>query len=98
MDNRQALGLGVAGNWIGVHDGDPRALALFKRDHSYRYRASGQPRCSPMFVGWGEVTTRTSTPAMWQYSTCPRDSRQLGVNYTVFRNEDPWLSNDLIFG
>ena len=94
------LGLGITGNWIGVHDGDPRALALFKRHYSYRRRASGQRRGSPTFIGQGQKLVLLTSDGLalftWQFSTIPRHSGQMGVNCTVFRNEGPLLSSDLI--
>ena len=92
--------LGIDGHWIGVHDGDLRALALLKRHYSYRRRAHGQPRGSPTFVGQGEkmvlLTVDGAALFTWQRSTCERNSGQVGVNCTVFRNEGPILSSELI--
>ena len=92
--------LGVTGPWIGVHDGDPRALALFKRHYSYRRRASGQPRGSPTFVGQGQkmvlLTPKLDALFVWQVSTVIRLDGQQGVRCSVFRNEGPLRSSDLI--
>ena len=90
------------GHWIGVHDGDPRALGLFKRHYSYRRRASGQLRGSPTFIGQGQkivlLTQDCRCLFVWQYSTVPRNDRQEGVRCSSFRNEAPhkYLSSDLI--
>ena len=90
----------VAGHWIGVHDGDPRALALLKRHYSYRRRASGQPRGSPTFVGQGEkivlLTQDCRALFVWRRATIESMDRQPGVCCTVFRNEGTVLSSDLI--
>lgn len=90
----------LTGHWVGVHDGDPRALALFKRHYSYRHRASGQLRGSPTFVGQGQKMVLLTGDCLalfaWQFSTVPRNSGQMGVNCTVFRNEGPILSSLLI--
>ena len=94
------MSLGVTGHWIGVHDGDPRALALFKRHYSYRRRASGQPRGSPTFVGQGQkmvlLTPEIDALFVWQVSTVIRLDGQKGVRCSVFRNEGPLRSSDLI--
>ena len=92
--------LGVDGHWIGVHDGDQRALAIFKRHYSYRRRTGGQARGNPTFVGQGEkmvlLTIDCKALFTWQRSTIARNSGQHGVNCTVFRNEGPVRSSDLI--
>ena len=94
------MNLGVTGYWIGVHDGDPRALALFKRHYSYRRRASGQPRGSPTFVGQGQkmilLTLKIDALFVWQVSTIIRLDGQQGVRCAVFRNEGPLRSSGLI--
>ena len=75
--------LGIDGHWIGVHDGDPRALAIFKRHYSYRRRAHGQARGSPTFVGQGEkmvlITADCKALFAWQRSVIERDDHQEGI-------------------
>src|SRR3990167_11361956 len=92
--------LGVEGHWLGVHDGDARALAIFKRHYSYRRRASGQARGSPTFVGQGQklvlLTLDCTALFVWQFSTVARIDHQAGVRCSVFRNEGPVRSSDLI--
>jgi hypothetical protein len=92
--------LGVDGHWLGVHDGDARALALFKQHYSYRRRAHGQPRGSPTFVGQGEkmvlLTLDCKSLFVWQYSTVERKDGQPGVRCSVFRNTSDILSSVLI--
>ena len=94
------MAIGIEGHWIGVHDGDLRALALFKRHYSYRRRASGQPRGSPTFVGQGQkmilLTQECHALFVWQFSTVDRLDQQQGVRCSVFRNEGPLRSSDLI--
>ena len=34
-------GLGIDGNWVGIKDGDPRAVALFNRHYSARRGGTG---------------------------------------------------------
>ena len=86
--------------WLTVHDGDLRALALFKRHYSYRRRAHGQARGSPTFIGQGEKMVLLTPDCLslfaWQRSTIRRDSGQGGVCCTVFRNEGPQLSSELV--
>ena len=92
--------LGIDGHWIGVHDGNPQALELFKRHYSYRRRASGQPRGSPTFIGQGEklvlLTVDAKALFTWQFSTVTRMDNQPGVRCGIFRNEGPIRSSDLI--
>lgn len=88
------------GYWNTIHDGDARALALFKRHYSYRHRAHGQLRGNMTFVGQGEkmvlLTSDCLSLFVWQRSTVERRSGQVGVCCTVFRNEGPNLSSLLI--
>jgi len=90
----------IGGHWLGAHDGDPRALALFKRHYSYRRRAHGQARGNNTFIGQGEkmvlLTLACDALFVWQFSTVPRRSGQEGVCCSVFRNESPCLSSELI--
>jgi len=85
------------GNWIEIKDGDPRAVAIYRRHYScknkkgdlVRYGFSGQgesmilltPDCSALF-GWRKQSIN--------------DDGQAGVNCFVFRNESEILSSDLI--
>lgn len=93
-------GLGVEGHWIGAHDGDRRALGLFKEHYSYRRRASGQSRGNSTFVGQGEkivlMTVDCRALFVWQFSTVERIGGQEGVRCSVFRNLTPILSSELI--
>lgn len=92
--------LGIDSPWLTVHDGDLRALAIFKRHYSYRRRAHGQPRGSPTFIGQGEKLVLLTADCMalfaWQRSTITRITGQHGICCTVFRNEGPELSSKLI--
>ena len=86
--------------WLTVHDGDARALAIFKRHYSYRHRAHGQARGNSTFIGQGEkmvlLTPGCDALFAWQFSTVVRNSGQKGVSCTVFRNEGHSLSSELI--
>tara|TARA_Y100000310_G_scaffold328100_1_gene395634 strand:- start:25132 stop:25653 length:522 start_codon:yes stop_codon:yes gene_type:complete len=92
--------LGVEGHWLSIHDGDARALAIFKRHYSYRHRAHGQLRGNATFVGQGEkvvlLTLDCRALFVWQLSTVTRYDGQEGVRCSVFRNEGPLLSSMLI--
>ena len=95
-----SLTLAPVGHWLPVRDGDPRALALFKRHYSYRRRAPGRLRGNSTFVGQGEKMVLLTSDCLalfaWQRSTVERASGQTGINCTVFRNEGPILSSTLI--
>jgi len=100
MTTATILSLGGEGHWATVHDGDSRALAIFKRHYSYRRRAHGQARGSPTFVGQGEkmvlLTLDVSALFVWQRSTVERRDEQKGIRCSVFRNEGSLLSSSLI--
>lgn len=90
------------GYWFSVSDADPRAVALYSRHYSVRNARAEWLRTG--FCGPGEKAvlmtgdcrslfvwrTRINVPAM-QY-----DDGQRGVMCSVFRNEGPVLSSDLI--
>jgi hypothetical protein len=96
----------VDGHWLPVKDGDDRARALYLRHYSGRHYLD---RVRPAyFVGPGEkmvllnfdctalyVWKRNMIP-LDQRSRYPRQDRQAGVFCSVFRNESPILSSDLI--
>ena len=46
------MSLGVEGHWIGIKDGDPRGLGLFRQHYSARRYRDGRRRS--LFVGPGE--------------------------------------------
>jgi hypothetical protein len=92
--------LGVDGHWIGIHDGDLRALDMFKRHYSYRHRANGKRRGSNTFIGQGEkmvlLTATHDALFAWQRSITKRMDNQEGVCCSIFRNEGSVLSSVLI--
>ena len=94
------ISLGVDGNWIGIHDGDLRALEIFKRHYSYRHRANGNQRRHNTFIGQGEkmvlLTVTNDALFVWQRSTVQRLDNQEGVRCSIFRNEGSILSSTLI--
>ena len=81
--------------WIRVQDGDPRAVALYRRHYSANPKADNRKGiCGP-----GEtmilLTPECDALFAWQKQQDRRDGQQ-GVNCTVFRNESPRLSSELI--
>ena len=84
--------------WIPVKDGDPRAFALFLRHYSaLPYRRTGGRR-NRLFVGPGEKTVLLSPycDALFVWRKFIDMSGQLGVNCSIFRNEGPHLSSEMI--
>ena len=93
----------INGHWLPVKDGDPRAVALHKRHYSRRNLVSGQRRSG--FVGIGErmvlLTVTCDALFVWRRMAgadeiYERFHWQRGVLCTVFRNESPIRSSDLI--
>ena len=91
----------VDGYWLSVRRNDSRAFALYRRHYSaYKnmkpYRAVGETN----FLGPGEcmvlLTSCGQAVFTWQRNTVPRYDGQTGVCCTIFRNESPILSSDLI--
>ena len=62
--------MGVEGHWIGVHDGDPRARAIYLRHYSAFRRKAGTT--SAHFVGVGEkmvlLTVNADALFVWRYT------------------------------
>ena len=94
-------GLGIDGNWVGIKDGDPRAVALFNRHYSarrggdrIRYGMSGPGQtmtlmtiqCDALFI-WRTIL-RPGTGTYW--------GGECGLMCSIFRNEGPVLSSELI--
>ena len=89
-------GLGIEGNWIGIKDGDPRGIELFKRHYSARSYRDNRRRT--LFVGPGEkmVLLTVTNDALFVWRKFISDDGQEGVNCSIFRNEGPVLSSELI--
>lgn len=90
----------VAGHWLSVRDGDPRARSLYIRHYSARSRAPhSQSPQGGEFCGPGEhmvlLTEDCSSLYVWRIERFRKDG-QAGVNCAVFRNEGSTLSSDLI--
>ena len=86
----------ASSRWIPTKDGDPRALGLFKR----HYSCPPGPRKVRLFVAPGEkmvlLTPLCDALFVWLKNRIERYDHQDGVICTVFRNEGPMLSSDLI--
>lgn len=85
-----------SGYWLGVLDGDARALDIFKRHYTYRNYKDNRRRT--IFVGPGEkmVLMTFNCDALFVWRKFIDASGQKGVNCSVFRNESPILSSELI--
>ena len=73
--------------WLGIKDGDPRGLALYKRHYSYRKYADG--RQTRLFCGPSEklVLMTTACDALFVWRKFISMDHQTGINCAVFRNE-----------
>jgi len=93
-------GLGIDGNWIGVLNTDPRAVALYERHYSARPSVPTRTRLKHGISGPGELMTLITVTGdalfVWQNNLVDRYDHQDGVNCSVFRNEGPVLSSELV--
>ena len=93
-------GLGIVGHWIGVRDGDPRAVALYERHYSARPDVPTKVHLNHGIAGPGQtmilITVDSSALFGWQYNLVERYDHQEGLNCFVFRNESSVLSSKLI--
>jgi len=82
----------ITGHWIAVKDGDPRAVAIFKRHYSCVNHKANHVRYG--FSGKGEsmVLITLRTDCLW----CWRKVENEGINCSVFRNEGDIQSSELI--
>jgi hypothetical protein len=88
------------GHWYSSYRADPRAAALYRRHYSAEKNARAG-KVVTNFMGPGEtlvlLTTTCDALFAWQRNVgAPRLDGQEGVCCTVFRNEGPVLSSDLI--
>ena len=88
----------IDGYWLPSNHADPRAIALYLRHYSARHYKDSRPRrqfCPP-----GEkmvlLTEACDALFVWHHPVMERLSGQEGVNCTIFRNEGPVLSSELI--
>ena len=91
------MSLCVTGNWIGVHDGDRRAVALYRRHYSAKSTVGwhqGGRFCGP---GKHNVFLTTDGLALWVWRLQTfRLDGQDGIECSIFRNEGPLRSSHLI--
>lgn len=82
----------IEGHWIEVKDGDARAVAVYRRHYSCRNPKIDYGRYG--FSGKGEsmVLLTLDCQALW----CWRKVDGEGVYCSVFHNESPVLSSELI--
>ena len=97
------IGQIVDGHWLPIKDGDPRAAALYRRHYScYQYadnrRNQHGYRNRFMIVGPGQkmLLLTLACDALFAWRKFIDRSGQTGVNCSVFRNESPVLSSELI--
>lgn len=88
--------------WTESRDGNPVAMALFRRHYSYRttrdqLRLFGNPNAT-LFVGPGQklVLLTPCQRALFVWRKFRSMDEQQGVNCAVFRNEGAARSSDLI--
>ncbi|MBN9209338.1 MAG: hypothetical protein J0H96_11830 [Microbacterium ginsengisoli] len=82
--------------WRESRDGNPVALALYRRHYSrHVYRDGRDPA---LFVGPGEKTVLLSheDDALFVWRRFIDASGQTGINCAVFRNESPHLASAMI--
>jgi hypothetical protein len=91
----------LAGHWLAVRDGDYRAVALYRRHYSNKLRSRVQ-RAGIGGCGERIVLLTPDCQALWVWRSRLRgepkqyDDGQRGVMCSVFRNEGPILSSELI--
>lgn len=96
MSAQPALAFPTPNVWLPTKDGDPSALALFKRHYSHKpYRDGRSPK---LFVGPGAklVLLTQNADALFVWRKFISGDGQLGVNCAIFRNESPARSASLI--
>lgn len=86
--------------WFSVSRADPRLYALYKRhysaDKNAPWRRPGNTECSGPGTPLCLLTVAGDAGFIWLRKTAPRLDGQEGVCCTLFRNEGPYLSSELI--
>jgi hypothetical protein len=86
----------MSSHWIVGRDGDPGLLALYERHYSaYRY-ADGRKRTRCVGPGERIVLTTLMYDAAFVWKKFRSLDNQIGVNCSIFRNESPVRSSELI--
>ena len=82
--------------WYSIKDGNDRGRYLYLRHYSARHYKDNRLR--RLFVGPGEklVLMTTDGMALFVWRKFRSMDNQSGVNCSIFRNEGPYLSSDLI--
>lgn len=88
----------IAGDWLTVRDGDPRASALYERHYSCVNRAMRLRTGDKRICGPGEhmILLTQACDALFVWRKFRNPDGQQGIYCSVFRNESPLLSSDLI--
>jgi hypothetical protein len=92
-------GLLEGARWYASQRSDPRAIALYRRHYSAK-RSHRPGRTLHNFVGPGSpmvlLTTDGLAVFVWLENSVERFDKQEGICCTIFRNEGPHRSSDLI--
>ena len=96
MSAQPALPITTPNVWLPTRDGDPTALAIFRRHYSHKPYADG--RKPNLFVGPGAkiVLLTQNAYALFVWRKFISGDGQEGVNCAVFRNESTQLASILI--
>ena len=90
----------IDGYWLSVKRTDPRAYALYRRHYSAakgaRWRRMGNTNVTSGGQTMVLLTLALDALFVWLHNVIKRLDGQAGVNCTVFRNEGPVLSSELI--
>ena len=82
--------------WFSIQDGNPIGRSMLNRHYSARiYKDGRKPK---LFIGPGEklVLLTSDSKALFVWRKYINIAGQTGVNCSVFRNEGPILSSELI--
>ena len=86
--------------WYAVHRADPRLYALYRVHYSAKKNARWRRPGNTNSAGPGEIMCLLTVPGdaafIWLRNTVERRDHQVGVCCTLFRNEGPHLSSELI--
>ena len=99
MTEESKMSLLSNANWFAVSDQNPSAMALYRKHYSkYKYKDNRKHMGGIMPPGEHLFLMTADGLAIfgWLYQTVERRDKQKGVCCTVFRNESPRLSSDLI--
>ena len=82
--------------WLPALDGDPRALALYQRHYSCTNLSPKNRQFMPPGEKMVLLTRDCDALFGWVKNRVERYDKQVGVVCTVFRNESPYRSSELI--